>query len=243
MPSTAPSSSLHAAAAILGLTISLGLTAGGWQLSRGLLAAQAAQRVVTVKGLAEREVAADQGVWPVAFAARADDLQVLQEKLDAGFDSILAFLADHGLAGARTTRSVPRVTDLEARHSGTGTPPEHRFLGEATLTVRTEDIPAMKAAMENAGTLVSRGVVLAPGYDARPQFLFAGLASIKPGMIAQATRDARRAAAQFAEDSGSRVGQIRTARQGYFSVQDLDAFTPERKQVRVVTTVEYFLVD
>jgi hypothetical protein len=62
-------------------------------------------------------------------------------------------------------------------------------------------------------------------------------------MIAEATVDARRAAQQFAQDSQSRVGAIRTARQGYFSISDLDAFSPERKTVRVVTTVEYFLVD
>ncbi|MGD8733526.1 MAG: hypothetical protein PVI08_03495, partial [Gammaproteobacteria bacterium] len=65
----------------------------------------------------------------------------------------------------------------------------------------------------------------------------------KPQMIAEATVDARRAAQQFAQDSQSRVGAIRTARQGYFSISDLDAFSPERKTVRVVTTVEYFLVD
>jgi hypothetical protein len=60
-------------------------------------------------------------------------------------------------------------------------------------------------------------------------------------MIAEATRDARRAAQQFAEDSGSRVGAIRSARQGYFSIEDRDPFSPQIKKVRVVTTVQYAL--
>jgi hypothetical protein len=62
-------------------------------------------------------------------------------------------------------------------------------------------------------------------------------------MIAEATKDARRAAEQFAKDSGSEVGAIRTAQQGLFSIADRDQFSPEIKTVRVVTTVEYYLGD
>jgi len=73
--------------------------------------------------------------------------------------------------------------------------------------------------------------------------LSGALEEIKPEMIAAATRDARRAAEQFAEDSGSAVGAIRSAQQGYFSIEDRDRFSPEHKKVRVVTTIEYFLED
>ncbi len=70
--------------------------------------------------------------------------------------------------------------------------------------------------------------------------------SLRPraaGPIAEATRDARRAAEQFARDSGSEVGAIRNAQQGYFSIEDRDPFSPDWKKIRVVTTVECFLVD
>jgi hypothetical protein len=60
-------------------------------------------------------------------------------------------------------------------------------------------------------------------------------------MIANATADTRKAARQFAEDSGSRVGAIRSASQGYFSIEDLDSYTPQVKRVRVVTTIDYTL--
>ncbi len=62
-------------------------------------------------------------------------------------------------------------------------------------------------------------------------------------MIEEATRNAREVADKFARDSGSRLGRIRTASQGLFTIQDRDNNTQHRKRVRVVSTVEYYLVD
>jgi len=78
-------------------------------------------------------------------------------------------------------------------------------------------------------------------YETQTQFFYTQLETIKPEMIAEATRDARRAAEQFAQDSGSTVGAIRTAQQGYFSIDDRDQFSPDWKTIRVVTTVQYIL--
>lgn len=229
--------------AVLGLAIASGLAAAGWFVAEGLYALRASARVVAVKGLAEREVAADVGVWPIVFTVSANELDRLEADIDSTFGEIREFLARHGLPAAETYRSVPRITDLHAQSYGQPRPPEQRYLAEATLTLRTTAIEAMKSAMENSGELVGRGVVVVRSYDSQVRFLFTELDRIKPAMIAEATRDARRAAEQFAQDSGSTVGAIRSARQGYFSVSDLDSFTPERKIVRVVTGVEYSLVD
>jgi hypothetical protein len=248
MPPDRPirASTLHDArlwVAVLGLAIASGLAAAGWFVAEGLYALRASARIVAVKGLAEREVGADVGVWPIVFTVSANELGRLQADIDSTFGEIREFLARHGLPAGETYRSVPRITDLHAQSYGQPRPPERRYLAEATLTLRTTAVEAMKKAMENSGELVGRGVVVVRSYEAQAQFLFTGLDRIKPAMIAEATRDARRAAEQFAQDSGSTVGPIRSARQGYFSVSDLDPFTPERKVVRVVTGVEYSLVD
>jgi hypothetical protein len=98
--------------------------------------------------------------------------------------------------------------------------------------------------MGRAAELVRQGIVLASDdYENRPEYLFTGLNSIKPAMIEEATKNARLAAEKFARDSGSRVGSIRNARQGLFTITDRDRNTPYRKIVRVVTTIDYFLLD
>jgi hypothetical protein len=118
-----------------------------------------------------------------------------------------------------------------------------RYTAEVTVTVRSDRIDAVKAAIARSGELVKQGVAVIRSYEYSTQYLYTKLDEIKPAMIAEATQDARRAAEQFAKDSGSGVGAIRSAQQGLFTIEDRDQFSPEFKKVRVVTTVQYGLAD
>ena len=82
-------------------------------------------------------------------------------------------------------------------------------------------------------------------------YTFTKLNALKPQMIAEATQNARRSADEFAHDSGTSVGRIKTASQGYFSVGPRDGDecdgcnakggnSPFQK-VRVVTSIDYEL--
>lgn len=232
----------RSAALILGATIALGLALAGYFLSDGLVKLKAAERYVTVKGLAEREVQANLAIWPIVYTASANSLPQLQKALDAGDDAIVAFLKERGFSGDELGRSVPQITDYRAQGYGGNQPPD-RYSARATITVHTDKVMELKKAMADAGKLVASGVAIAQDYEGRPQFNFTGLNSIKPEMIALATKNARAAADQFANDSGSTVGSIRRARQGLFTISNRDANTPEIKKVRVVTTIDYFLRD
>jgi len=232
---------LVAAATVLGLCLALGLTAAGFLVGRALYEARAAERYVTVKGLSEREVPADLVLWPVVYSVTGDDLAALQGRVEEDAAKIRTFLRVLGFDDSEMSLSAPRVTDRQ----GQGYPQQRidRYQVESTLTVRTSKIDVARAAIERSGELVKQGVTLTQSYEYTTQYLFTGLEAIKPEMIAEATRDARRAAQQFADDSGSQVGAIRNAQQGYFSIEDRDPFSPEYKRIRVVTTVQYFLAD
>lgn len=226
-------------ALLLGLAIGLGVAVGGYYIGHGLEVARSADRYVTVKGLAEREVKADLAIWPLVFVVTADDLTVLQKLADASEQKIRTFLGED-FTGDSVTVSAPRVTDRIAQ----GLVDQSRlarYVAEVTVTLRTGRIDTLRSAIQRSGELVKQGVALVQNYEARTQYLFTGLEKIKPEMIAHATRDARRAAEQFAKDSGANVGAIRNAQQGFFSIEDRDPFSPEIKSIRVVTTVQFFL--
>jgi len=231
------------AAAVLGLSIAMGMALAATLVGDGLEALLASRRVVTVKGLAQREVDADLAIWPLVYTVSGDSLGEIQERVARSDLLIREFLESQGFDESETSVSMPRITDFRTQMPGLSNPPAERYAAESAVTLRTRNVSGLKLAMQHSGELVGRGVALMRSYEAQTQFLFTSLDALKPQMIAEATRDARRAARQFADDSQSRVGAIRTAQQGYFSISDRDPYSPEKKVIRVVTTVEYFLVD
>ncbi len=235
-------SRLTAAAAILGALVGLGLALAGFFIGEALKEARSAERFVTVRGFAERNVESDLVIWPIAFRDTGNDLVELQKVVDSHKAEVRAFLAAAGFKPEEISEMPPQVTDLKAQTYGDGQKRDYRYIANVTVTLRTGDVKAAKKAMEDSGKLVLRGIVLAEqDYARSTEFLFTGLNEIKPAMIAEATKNAREAAEQFARDSGARVGSIRRASQGLFTIEDRDKGSPDHKKVRVVTTVEYFL--
>ena len=222
------------------LLIALGILGAGWFTSRGLVAIKTQDRYVTVKGSAERIVDADLVVWPLPQTVGGNDLAGVQRQLDANTAAIRDFFLQAGFKDDEIVVSPPQLEDRWAWAYGDNRPPERYRYGN-TVSLRTSDVPKALAALRRSGELVGRGVLINEG--SAPEFDYTKLNDIKPALIAEATANARESAAQFAEDSGSRLGGIRGANQGVVTINDRDQGSPQVKKVRVVTTVEYFLKD
>ena len=215
--------------------ITAGLVIGGYLLGDGLTRAHAADRSVTVRGLAERDVTADLAVWTIAYSATAPDLATAQAQVERDTGVIRTFFAKLGFPAAEVQPSSVNVS----QYSDNGVP---RITVRQRLTLRTRDIARARTAVRRQFELVQGGVVLEEGSGMA--YVFTGLNAVKPEMVAAATRDARASAEQFAKDSGTGVGGIKSATQGYFEITGRDGAgdgdAPEKK-VRVVTTVDFYL--
>jgi hypothetical protein len=229
--------------------LALGLILGGAVLGAGFKASRTADRFVTVKGVAEREVEANLALWPLQVVTADNDLSAAQARMDRMVSLTLAFLEEKGIAGGQVTIQSFRVQDAQANaYQGGGA--VNRFIITQTLLVRSEDPHGVQDASQNVGELVDAGVVLTSGQEygvGGPIFVFTGLNNLKPEMLAQATGRALEAAREFALASESEVGKIRRARQGVFQILPRDPAPGQMEQnqlfktVRVVTTVEYLL--
>lgn len=201
------------------------------------------ERTVTVRGLAEREVDADMAVWKLSFSVGSNNLKQLQEAIINDTETIKAFLEFHDLTSADYTVKSPEITDATVSMYSN---PENRsfdYVAKQTILIRSSNVTAVKNAAQDTISLIGKGVSVSSDWDAKVEYYFNGLNEIKPEMIAEATKNARFAAEQFAHDSNSKVGKIKNATQGLFSIEDAAPGLEYRKNVRVVTTVVYELAD
>jgi len=229
---------------VLGALVCLGLLGMGYLLGSSAIRFKEYERFVTVKGLAEREVAADVVVWPIRFSGADQDLSTLYAHLQKDGEQVLQSLLAHGFAREEVTIAPPAVTDKLAQQYGNAGRVELRYTGNQTITVYTSKIDLVRGAQEMLVDLGKKGIVIGGAeFGQRPEFLFTKLNDLKPAMIEEATRKAREVAAKFAADSHSSLGKIRSANQGQFTVADRDSNTPHVKNVRVVSTLEYYLSD
>jgi hypothetical protein len=219
--------------------VAIGMIAGGYLLGDGLLRAKNAERAVTVRGLAERNVTADLATWTISYSASSTDLGEAQAKVRRDTAAIEAFFKELGFPASALQPTGANVSSFT--NEGLTT-----YTVRQRLALRTEDIARAQKAVARQFDLVGRGVFLEEGSGMA--YTFTKLNDIKPAMVAEATRDARASAEQFAKDSHSGVGKIKDATQGYFEIEARDgeaggwgmADSPYKK-VRVVTTVSFTL--
>ncbi|MFV8569915.1 SIMPL domain-containing protein [Marinobacter sp. SBS5] len=231
---------------IVALILGLSAIFSASLLKEGLTGLKTGDRYVTVKGVAEREVNADLTLWPIRFVASGKTLEQAQAKARSSREAIMAFLKLQAIESSAVELQRLDVTDTRANpYQGEG---EQKFIINQTLMVRSKQIERIRQAAQNVSELVDSGVLLSSDYGpGGPTYLFSGLNSIKPEMIAEATKSARQAASQFARDANASLGGLRRANQGVFQIlaRDQAPGISEQQQpvktVRVVSTFDYYL--
>lgn len=244
------------AAVILGLLVGAGAALGGYFVGQGFYQGRRAERYVSVKGLAEREVKADLAVWTLSFSATGADISAVSTASERDRDLVRTFIAKSGFTDHEIEPLPTRVTDQFANLMG---PPNveaaRRYVITAGFEIRTTKVDAVREASQLTGDLIRQGVVLdgrpIESGAANPAYLFTRLNDIRPAMLAQATKSARALAQQFAADSNSHLGAIRRATEGVFQVMSRDGEVPNpteeratiEKKLRLVSTIDYYLVE
>lgn len=226
-----------------------GLTTSGYALGDGLRRYKLAEhRTVTVRGVSERNVAADLATWSITFAHTGSELGPVQQSVDQQARVVRAFFQRAGFrAEDISDQDVSLSREQPKDRDGEPVGPE-KLTVTRSIQLRTTEAMKARLAYSRQAELLRDGVELS---GSNISYTFTKLNDLKPAMIAEANQNARRSAEQFARDSGVSVGGIKTASQGYFSVGARDGeecddcgssggSTPFQK-VRVVTTIDYNL--
>ncbi len=224
------------------IIIAAGLLLAGFLVYEGFSTMAERDRSVDVRGFSERTVNANKATWPINYKAFGNDLDILYADADAAKYKIISFLTKAGIAPEDIATSAPKVTDYNTAEYK----PENirtRYTIQMCITVSTKKVEAVRELTYRIPELIRQGIsIVSNDYDANQlTYEYTDLDKIKPAMIEASTKNAREAAEKFAKDSGSKLGKIKRASQGYFSIENRDNNTPWIKKVRVVTSVSYYL--
>lgn len=223
------------------LVLGIALIISSIILAFGMAKIKAKNNYVTVKGLSEREVIADKAWWSINTQISANSTEDMQGTIRNVEGRIKSFLTKHGFDESEINSPSLNVYQNNYKDATA------RLTGDYKLSVTTEDIEKVRSAIKSSGDLIAQGILLqSDQWSAGPKYYFTKFKEIKKEMLAEATKEAKAAAQEFANNSGSAVGKIRRANQGVFQIlpgnrtQESEVFFPE-KVIRVVSTVDYFL--
>lgn len=233
-----------ASSVILAAGIVIGLSLLALLLGRSVVEFKAWDRVVTVKGLSEKEYLADTVIWPLQFTVADNDVGGLYKTIEEQSSQIKDFLIAAGVQENEISIGEPAITDKLANQYGGNANVQFRYTANQTVTVYSDRVEHIRKLMSSSSQLVQKGIVLSTqSYEAQTEYVFTRLNEVKPEMIEQATLNAREVAQKFAKDSESKLGKIKRANQGQFSISARDKQHPHIKKIRVVSTIQYTLVD
>lgn len=254
MASTYENRQMVLPAVILGICLIVGLAVGGYYIGKGGARFKSETRTVTVKGLVEKEVKADQAVWMLRFRRASDDLKDAHAKISSDREAAVAFLHKQGFKDEEIGRQPTRTIDKLAREYVQPQATERfRYVVTSSLLVTTTNVDLVAKALGATEELLKFGIVLdgeQEGGTANPRYVISTFNALRPQLLADATKNARVTAQQFASDSGAQVGKIRSANQGIIQIFGTDGndesapysrtSTPSKK-IRVVSTFEFEL--
>ena len=191
---------------------------------------------VKVRGLCEKEVPADRVVLRVNFSGQDNELTDLRATMERNEKTVVDLLKKAGFSEEEIKYTSAHFNDRYDSYYTSNI--RFRYNANQTINVFTDKMDAVRDLERTIdGDLLKQDIIS----NSYASYEYHGLNDIKPAMIAESLENARTAADEFAKNSHSRIGKMRTASQGYFEVEDLDENTPQVKKVRVVTTVEYYL--
>lgn len=222
------------------IIIAIGLLLAGIFIYFGFDHLSTRDRSVEVRGFSERTVPANKVMWPIKFKMAGNNLNELYNQAKRSMFLIQKFLKQNGITNKEISISSPTVQDNWADGYINTKDVKHYSISQVA-TVTSMRVNKVRPLMSQMQELLQMGVPVSNEYSNVINYDYTLLDSIKPAMVAEATRSARNAAEKFAKDSDSHIGKIKHASQGFFSVDNRDENTPYIKKIRVVTSIEYYL--
>ncbi len=242
-------------AAFILIAVFAGLAVNGLILGRAIERFKKEDRSISVKGFSEREVKSDLAVWTIKTRVADNDLTAGSKANEEVRIKVITFLSENGFKPDEIIQKDLIVNDKQAQeYIPRDAANSFRFIIVNVIQVRSNQVDNVEKVSRMTGELLRRGVIISDRneYMGAVRYYYTKLNEIKPEMLTDATGNAKNAAVQFANESNTKIGKLKKANQGLFTILDRDESLSGRaeggyaagvndlmKKVRVVVSVDY----
>lgn len=224
--------------------LSLGLISSGAILGKNIYKSQF-YRTVRVKGLSEKIVNADLAIWEINVEEIGNNIIDQQSKVENNLKIIRDYLTTNGIKSEDIKNQRIKIEDKESNYYSGKNPIKNRYIISGGIIVKSNDVNIIDKISRKNGELIKKGIKIKT-YEG-PKYIFTKLNDIKVNMIEEATKNAKKSAEEFAKNTDDKIGGIKTANQGVFSIKgtndenEWEVQYEIEKKVRVVSTITYWL--
>ncbi len=233
--------------------LALGMIGGAFFIAKAINNHTYYNRSIHVKGLSEKDVVADQGIWKLTISLAGNDIVSLNQKAAEYKRIVVDGLLASGFQASEVNGDLPvSIEDKMVDRYNDRFDPEKqaRYVLDTTIQLETTDVEKLFKSTHVINQFVAQGIFF-KGSTA-PTFFYSKLNEIKPDMLKEAGINAFAGALELASNTKSQVGKIKDASQGAFSIRLRNdgaeyeggyGKSSPYLRARVVTNVTYFIND
>ncbi|MFT5215006.1 MAG: hypothetical protein ACI83H_000112 [Glaciecola sp.] len=178
-----------------------------------------ADGTVSVTGLGKADFTSDLIVWEGSFSRESFDLQKAYHDLEQDKKIISEYLIKKGITQEELVfNAVNSRKNNRIKYSSQGQYIGEEFLGyilTQSLQIESNDVEKVEQISREITELLNKGIEF---YSQPPRYYYTKLADLKIEMISKATEDGHIRAKKISENSGSKLGDLISAKMGIFQI-------------------------
>jgi len=232
---------------LLGLSLAMGMIISAFIVSLTIERVKLANEKITVKGFAEKRITSDIAVWKSKVIVRSSNIKAAYEKLEQNLGKVIFYFEKQGIKKEKLDIfSVSTLTRHKYNEKGYLTNEISGYVLEQIIEINSDNVQLISRLSKESTSLIKEGVEF---ISLVPRYYYSKFDEIKIQLIGEATKNAKLRADQFAENSGLKVGNLKSATQGVFQVTPVNSTeisgygrydtTTIEKSVKAVVTIDY----
>lgn len=233
------------------IIIALAIVLAAWLLGRAYTYKYRSQDTIVVTGLGETEFASDLIVWSGELVYETQDVASGYAQLERNKKKVIDFVTSRGLKAEQIVFKFVNVyKQTEPVYNAAGNYAGQRFTGHRLsqgFSIESADVDKVENISREISALIAQGVSI-EAYQ--PSYYYTKLDDVKLSLIEQASADARARAEKIAENAGTAIGRVASAKMGVFQITGANSneefsaggsfnTSSRQKKARITMKVEY----